>query len=253
MNGFLKQNGVNGVVVPAHVHPQELADVLKGLRSIQNLAGIIVTVPHKIAIMQLCDVLEDSALIAGAVNVIRRTPEGMLVGANYDGAGFVQSVRDRIGGVEGKSVYMLGAGGVARAIAFAFASAGVGRLAIHNRTEDKAAELAGAVQQHCPAVEVSLAGTRPEGFDVALNASTVGMGAGDAPPFSLDGLSRDCLVADVIMQPLITPLLAEAQRRGNPVCTGNGMLEHQLAAFSKFLGFLPLDSAAADASLKDLE
>jgi shikimate 5-dehydrogenase len=60
-------------------------------------------------------------------------------------------------------------------------------------------------------------------------------------------------VADVIMQPLITPLLAEAQRRGNPVCTGNGMLEHQLAAFSKFLGFLPLDGAAADASLKDLE
>jgi shikimate 5-dehydrogenase len=55
------------------------------------------------------------------------------------------------------------------------------------------------------------------------------------------------------MQPLITPLLAEAQRRGNPVCTGNGMLEHQLAAFSKFLGFLPLDGAVADASLKDLE
>lgn len=253
LNGFLHRHRVNGIVVPAHVHPEDLAGVVDGLRHIRSLAGIIVTVPHKIAIMQFCDGLDESARIAGAVNVIRRTAAGQLIGANYDGVGFVRSVIDRIGSVEGRSIYMFGAGGVGRAIAFAFAKAGVCRLAIHNRTAGKASDLAAAVQHAFPQVEVGVAGTRPENFDVALNASTVGLHREDGAPFALDGLSKDCLVADVIMQPLITPLLAEAQRRGNPVCTGEGMLEHQLESFARFLGFIPSDETTPARYTSNLE
>lgn len=237
MNGFFREQGIDGVVVPAHVRPQELAAAIQGLRHINSLAGLIVTVPHKIDIMALCDHHEESARIAGAANVVRRTPEGLWVAANFDGMGQVRAIIDHIGSVEGMSVYMAGAGGVARAIAFSLAGAGIARLAIHNRSEHKTLDLVRAVRQRYPDVDVQTAGTHPCGFDIALNATTVGMAPGDTAPFFIDGLGADCLVADVIMSPLMTPLLMEARARGLRICTGDGMLKHQLRAFAEFLGF----------------
>ncbi len=248
MNGFFRDHGIDAVVVPAHVAPQDLAAVLQGLRRIHSLAGLIVTVPHKIDILALCDHHEESARIAGATNVVRRTPEGLWVAANFDGMGFVQSLVDRVGPIQGKSVYMAGAGGVARAIAFSLADAGISRLAIHNRSEAKAAELARAVQRQYPGVAAGTTGTHPTDFDIALNATTVGLKPGDAEPFFIDGLRSDCLVADVIMQPLMTPLLAAARKRGLRICTGDGMLKHQLRAFAEFLGFTVTDGALAGAA-----
>ncbi len=70
------------------------------------------------------------------------------------------------------------------------------------------------------------------------------MGSTDSAPFFVDGLPEGCLVADVIMQPLITPLLAQAEGRGLPICTGDGMLENQLRTFAQFLGFAHTDEAA---------
>lgn len=249
MNEFLRGHDLDGVVVPAHVRPHDLASTLDGLRHVNNLAGLIVTVPHKIEIMSLCDHHEASARLAGATNVIRRTPDGAFVAANFDGMGFVRALQDSLGNVRGLSVYMAGAGGVARAIAFSLAEAGIVRLAIHNRSEAKAVELIKALRRQYPSLEVKTAGTHPVDFDIALNATTVGLKPGDAAPFFVDGLRVDCLVADVIMQPLITPLLAQARERGFRICTGDGMLKHQLQAFAEFLGFgMPPSASMATGS-----
>ena len=131
---------------------------------------------------------------------------------------------------------------------FSLADAGISQLAIHNRSEAKAAELARAVQRQYPGVAAGTTGTHPTDFDIALNATTVGLKPGDAEPFFIDGLRSDCLVADVIMQPLMTPLLAAARKRGLRICTGDGMLKHQLRAFAEFLGFTVTDGALAGAA-----
>lgn len=235
MNAHLSERGIDALMVPFHVTAHDLTEVMDALRKVRSIAGFVVTVPHKIAIMECCDDLDETARIAGAVNVIRRADDGALEGANYDGYGFVRSIRDKIGSVEGRSVYLYGAGGVARAIAASFASAGIDRLVICNRTEARAIELAEAIRQRFPGVMTSVGGPYPAAVDIAVNASSVGLRDEDPAPFSLADLSQDCLVADVIMQPLITRILAEAKGKGHPICTGDGMLEHQLAAFTRFL------------------
>ena len=97
-----------------------------------KLGAIIVTVPHKIAMVELCDALEPSARLMGAVNIVRRERDGKLLGANFDGAGLAMALESELGSLAGRHVHVAGAGGVARAIAFALAQAGVARLAIDN-------------------------------------------------------------------------------------------------------------------------
>jgi shikimate dehydrogenase len=71
--------------------------------------------------------------------------------------------------------------------------------------------------------------------DLVINATPVGMQAGDPLPFDLDDLAPNALVADVIMKPAVTRLLEEASRRGHPVCEGRHMLDGQIEALWTFL------------------
>jgi len=133
-------------------------------------------------------------------------------------------------------VHVAGAGGVARAIAFAVAQADAARLSIHNRSDDKAAALLDAVKQAFPNVATERAGTRPSACDIAINATSLGLKADDVLPFDVDALPPTAAVAEVVMNPLMTPLLVRAQARGLRIVKGNAMLEHQLAAWVRFLG-----------------
>ena len=140
-NAYLEQEGVDAVLVPAHVKPSDLEDVVSGFRKIKNLAGIIVTVPHKIAVVPMCDNLDELARFVGAVNFIHKDSAGRLIGANFDGSGFTNALEGSTGPVEGKAVFIAGAGGVARAIAFNLAKRGASEMRIHNRSEDKSRNL----------------------------------------------------------------------------------------------------------------
>ena len=235
-NEFLAARGVDAVVVPVHVGAQSLRTVVEAMRSMHNVRAIIVTVPHKIAIVALCDDLHPSARLMGAVNLVRREPDGRLVGGNFDGAGMVAALEAELGPIAGRSVHVAGAGGVARAIAFAVAQAGAARLSIHNRSDDKAAALLDAVKQAFPNVATERAGTRPSACDIAINATSLGLELDDALPFDVDALPPTAAVAEVVMNPLMTPLLVRAQARGLRIVKGNAMLEHQLAAWIRFLG-----------------
>ena len=81
VNQLLRQQGTDGVMVPVHVPPQHLADMTQALRQTRNFKGMVVTVPHKMAMLELCDDVEGYAAEIGAVNVVRREPDGRLVGA----------------------------------------------------------------------------------------------------------------------------------------------------------------------------
>lgn len=141
MNEHFARIGFDGVCVPFHARPDNLAEVVAGLRRLENLGGLIVTMPHKAAILALADDATPVARKIGAANVVRREADGRLVAHMLDGEGFVRGLRTNGVAPEGKSAYLAGAGGAANAIGFALVQAGVARLTIANRTPAKAEDL----------------------------------------------------------------------------------------------------------------
>jgi shikimate dehydrogenase len=236
-NAYLDAHPVDAVVVPLHVARDDLARVVGALRGVANLRAIVVTIPHKIAIVDLCDTLHESAQRVGAVNIVRRELNGRLTGANFDGIGFVAALESKVGLLAGRSVFMAGAGGVARAVAFELARSGAARLMLHNRSREKGEALLHDVARAFPATATAIVTATPPDCDIAINATSLGLHAHDPMPFSIEPLRSDAAVAEVVMQPLITPLLQAARARGLRTVTGDGMLTAQLPRWMDFLGF----------------
>lgn len=236
LNAVMRERGVDGVLVPFHVSAADLATFFGGARTLRNLGGLIVTVPHKSAALPLCDEASERARLIGAVNAVRREPDGRLVGEMFDGLGFVAGLRQA--GIEprGMRAYLAGAGGAASAIAFALAEAGVSRLTIANRTRARAEELGERLSRACPALPVEIGTPDPAGHDLVVNATSLGLREGDPLPLDGDALAPGMIVAEVIMQPETTPLLAAARARGCQVQYGGPMLSCQLALMADFLG-----------------
>ncbi|KQQ55668.1 shikimate dehydrogenase [Pseudomonas sp. Leaf127] len=216
------------VMVPFHVKTQDLAGVVEGLRSIQSLDGFIVTVPHKTAMLELCDSVSEAARLVGAVNAVRRGPDGLLHGDILDGAGFVSGLRQK--GIEParRSVYLAGAGGAGKAIAFALAEAGISSLTIYNRSAAKAQALIERLAGVFPDVAFTVGTDNPAGHDLLINSTSLGLAPGDSLPFDVSGLVPEQIVAEIIMQPAITPLLAAAMTKGCRIHDGLPMLLCQI-------------------------
>jgi shikimate dehydrogenase len=235
-NARFATNGIDAVLVPLHVPAAGLADLFRAVRSMKNLGGLIVTVPHKAAAAALCDEVSETARAIGAVNAIRREPDGRLVGEMFDGEGFLSGLRQE--GIEpsGLPVHLSGAGGAANAIAFSLAKAGVARLTISNRTRSKAEELASRVRKHHPGVDVRAGDADPTGHRLVVNATSLGLKEDDALPLQVDRLTPEMTVAEIIMIPERTRLLREAAGRGCRVHLGKHMLDTQVELMARFVG-----------------
>jgi shikimate dehydrogenase len=247
INRLLRERQIDAVMVPLHVGGDGLDAMVQGLRQLHNLAGFVVTVPHKTAMPALCDELTPAAARIGAVNVVRRTSEGRLIGGILDGDGFVAGLRSS--GIEprGRSVYLAGAGGAASAIAFALAQAGVTRLTIANRTHEKAVELIGRIALDFPDLALNAGTDDPSGHDLVVNGTSLGLFEGDTLPLDVELLSAAQTVAEIIMQPAETPLLIAARKKGCRVHFGEPMLSCQIDLMAAFMGALdgdkPVESA----------
>jgi shikimate dehydrogenase len=236
INHLLQACAFDGIMVPIHVRSEDLADMVQGLRRMNNLDGFVVTVPHKTAMPALCDELTPAAARIGAVNVVRRTADGRLVGGMLDGEGFVTGLRSA--GIEpaGRSAYLAGAGGAASAIAYALAQSGVARLTIANRTTAKAAELVARMKEDFPNLAIAVGNDDPSQHDLVVNGTSLGLREGDALPVDVDRLTPGQTVAEIIMQPAETPLLRAAAAKGCKVHFGAPMLASQLALMAEFMG-----------------
>ena len=229
----LQQRGFNAVLLPLHVGPQEVERLLAALWSTRNFAGLVVTVPHKQRVAALGTVvLAESARRAGAANVLRRGLQGWEAGL-LDGQGFVAGLRAAGFDARGRTARIVGAGGAASAIAFALADAGVRELGILDldraRSEALIAQLRRAGLRAVP-----WDGRDAAGADLLVNATPAGMQADDLLPVPPDALREGLWVAEVIMAPAITPLLALARERGCHVHEGRHMLERQIGLMVDF-------------------
>lgn len=237
INGLAERYGRDCVMVPCEVGASDLATVFAALRAMKSFDGAVVTMPHKLAAAELCDDLSVTARAAGGVNAIRRTPQGTLQGDIFDGQGFVAALRADGFDPAGKSVFLAGAGGAACAIAFALSQSGIQRLVIHNRSMDKARQLASMLALKFPESRVSVsAEPNPTSADLVVNATTLGRCPQDALPVDVRYLHERMRVADVVMSAEPTPLLQAARTRGCRTQAGQAMLEGQLPLIAAFLG-----------------
>jgi shikimate dehydrogenase len=236
-NAVFEARGIDAVLVPMEVAPAGFDALVRALKTLHNLDGLIVTMPHKQAVLAHLDRLGEAARRVGAANVVRREADGGWFGDMYDGPGFVGGLRAR--GIEpaGRRAYMLGCGGVARAIALALAEAGVARLQLHDLDAQRAAALVEALRAQYPSVACAAGAAEPPGFDLVVNATPLGMRAGDALPFDPSRLGPATAVADVTTKPEITPLLAAARARGGPGAPGRDMFEAQTALAERLFGW----------------
>jgi shikimate dehydrogenase len=194
-----------------------------------GIRGLSVTMPHKDAAAAAVDRMSLSAQALGAVNcVVNR--DGVLIGENTDGEGFVSSLRvDHDVEPSGMRCVVLGAGGAARSIILALADAGAAAVTVINRSPDpaaRAAALAGNRGQVGSVADIA-------GADLVVNATPIGMldGSDDRPRLPLDpaSISGGQVIADLIVHPIHTPLLQAAEAQGATAVPGLGMLVHQAA------------------------
>ena len=215
--------------------PDHLAPRLLSIRR-PGILGANVTVPHKESALGLMDETEELAGRIGAVNTIVNR-NGRLAGYNTDAPGFLRAlVQD--GGLDprGKRAFILGAGGAARAVAFALVGEGAAGITICNRTASRAEALAEAVRLESSAsspevrVEVAPWGADPGEPDLIVNSTSVGLRHGPTEGQCLldpSQISRGVLVCDLVYNPVETPLLAAARRAGARTLTGLPMLVYQ--------------------------
>ncbi len=207
----------------------------------EGYAGFNATMPHKTALVDLADELDEDAALYGAVNTVVLR-DGVVWGCNTDGRGFLQMLLEKGISPDGRTVTVLGAGGAARAIVLKLAQAGAKRIYVCNRTLEKAEALAREFPRQitaCPWDTRTLADCALFS-DLLVNATPMGM-TKVAAQFGtlsfLDALPKDAPVCDIIYSPPRTPLLAYAHDRGHETVNGLGMLIHQaLFALMAFTG-----------------
>jgi shikimate dehydrogenase len=223
--------------VPMGCKPEDYQGFLKLVFKLSNIHGALVTMPHKVTTVALMDELSVSAKVAGACNAIRPGAGGRLVGDMFDGEGFVRGVLRKGRVLNGARVLVVGNGGVGSAIAASLAKAGVTELALFDAYEPMMTGLAERLRANYPKLKVTTGSTDPAGYDVVVNATPLGMKAGDPLPMDVDRIAPSTFVGEVVMKQEITPFLAAVRARGCEFQIGTDMLFEQIPAYLEFFGF----------------
>ena len=229
-----EKHGRDAVCVPAHVAPADLSAWWDGTKRARNIDGLIVTVPHKFACAAFCDVLTERSAFLGAVNTLRRDAQGRWHGDMFDGLGYVRAMAENGCALEGKRAMLLGAGGAGSAIAHSLVLAGVRELAIHDPDDQRRQSLMDRLNGLGLGRVVS-SDADPTGFDIAINATPVGMKSSDPIPLDTTKIHRDMFIGCVITAPAVTPLIAAARAKGCKTATGADMFAQVRELMVQFL------------------
>jgi 3-dehydroquinate dehydratase/shikimate dehydrogenase len=217
-NAGFQARKIDAVYLPFLV--RDLKDFCNSTAAL-GMKGFSVTLPHKEAILRYLDACDELAAFIGAVNTVSVRGSGKLFGYNTDYVGVLRALERRMP-LRGSRVLILGAGGVARAVAFALSRAGAS-VGICARRPARAVALArvaggeGIARKHL----------RTEFFDAIVNATPVGMypAAGQSP---LEARELNCrLLFDTIYRPRATKLMQLAARRGIETVSGVEMFVAQ--------------------------
>ncbi|MCW8842811.1 MAG: shikimate dehydrogenase [Rhodobacteraceae bacterium] len=239
---WLREHSIDGYYIPMNVAPEDLGLVVRTMPKM-GYVGANITIPHKETVMEFVDVLTDRAKAIGAVNTLVFSKEDTIVGDNTDGYGFIENLRQGAPDWDAKDgpVMVLGAGGAARSIVFSLLEAGSPKVLISNRTRARAEVFRADFGEKIEIVDWEAAGEGLGDVATLVNTTSLGM-VGHAPlEISLDALSSDATVTDIVYNPLETDLLRAARDKGCVTVDGLGMLLHQaVPGFEAWFGERPL-------------
>lgn len=236
-NPYFDSIGLDAAVVPMGVKAADFAAALPVIFNMSNIHGALITMPHKVSVVDFLDVKSPAVEIAGACNAVLRRSDGSLSGDMFDGEGFLRGLLRKGRAVRGRSALVIGSGGVGSAIAAALSSAGLARIGLHDVNPASADGLASRLARHFPDLTITIGSTDAAGYDIIVNATPLGMNADDPLPLDVTRIAPAAFVGEVVMKREITAFLAAAAQRGCQTQVGVDMLFEQIPAYLEFFGF----------------
>lgn len=236
-NPYFEKAGIDAVVMPMGIQADHYPGFLRELFNVTNFHGALVTMPHKVTTVGLADEVSTTAQIAGSANALLKRSDGTLLADMFDGEGFVRGVLRKGRRLAGASALVVGCGGVGSAIAASLAGAGVSQLGLFDAYSASADGLADRLSKHYPELQVRTGSTDPDGYEIVVNATPLGMNEGDPLPLDMSRVAPGTFVGEVVMKQAITPFLAAAQAQGCETQVGTDMLFEQIPAYLEFFGF----------------
>jgi shikimate dehydrogenase len=234
-NAAFNHLGLDFVFLAFRVKAAELESAMRGMRGL-GIHGLNVTMPHKNAVVKYLDEGDATVKSLGSVNTILNE-DGRLLGFNTDGVGALKALRENGVNPDGKKLLLLGAGGAAKAIAYALAKE-VGELCVLNRASEKAKELSEGLSRTFSnrkivgdALSSSAIQRNLQDSDILINATSVGMHPNIRQSLvAPQWLKPDLCVMDIVYSPVETKLVKDAKAAGAHVISGVEMLLYQGAA-----------------------
>lgn len=214
--------GIDAAYLAFDVLPDALGSAITGVRSL-GLSQIAVSIPHKVAVIEYLDEIDEQARRIGAVNTVT-VRDGRLLGSNTDWIGANRALQTGLEDLAGKRAVVLGAGGGARAVVYGLIEAGA-TVHVLNRTVERAEDLAKELGADGAGPLTHLAELP---HDILVNTTSVGLRTRETP-VPAKHLRADSVVMDIVYDPEETQLLADARERGARPIAGKWMLVYQAA------------------------
>lgn len=234
-NRYFAEHGIDAVMIAMDVPGDQVKAHFEHMRTIPNFAGCIATIPHKQAAADCMDEMSQRAEDLAAVNVVR-VENGRLIGDMVDGLGFMVAAKAKGLDMRVRRAAIIGGGMTGAAIALAIAEAGAAEIVIKEIRTERHGFLEHLLRKNCPHIKISFELTSLDGFDIAVNATPVGMNDDPNVPFPTDTLTSRTLVADVVTNPQVTPWLAAGLKKGCKVQYGVEMADGQFGLMGRHMG-----------------
>lgn len=233
-NSAFSELGLNSVYVAFDIEPENIGEATNAIRAM-GIKGINITIPHKQTIIPFLDEVSPDATLTGAVNTVKNE-EGKLLGFNTDVGGFLRAIREDLDfSPEDNTLFLIGAGGAARAVLSAFCMNGGAIVYIADILKDKAIELADQFKSNFENIKIETIAMEDKDIvsekfseaDILVNASPAGMDGVGSHDIPLASLKKSAVVYDLVYKPQNTKLLTDARELGHKASGGLTMLLYQ--------------------------
>ena len=232
-NFWIKNNNINATYEKKKLDNNELEKLFLEIRE-EKIAGINITVPFKKSVIPFIDLLSDEANQTQSVNTVY-LKNNKIIGHNTDIDGFKLGIKNSNFKVEGKKIFILGAGGVVPSIISALKKMNVSQIILSNRTKEKAENLKGLFED----LKIVDWGEVPT-FDMIINATSLGLNINDKINLDFSKIEKGKFFYDVIYNPSLTSFLKQGKRLGHKIENGKKMFIYQAyLAFKIWHGIYP--------------
>jgi shikimate dehydrogenase len=242
-NAVFERFDIDAVLLPMQVPRRDFAVFFASAFLARNVRGMLIAPPHKPLVLDLLDGCGLIGRVAGSVNVVRRMDDGQLEGDLFDGEGLIGALDHYRIPFRGKRVLILGAGVSAAAAGVALIEGGEGgsdgaaHVALFDTSAGKAAGVAAKLDAFFDADVTAVDSNAPEGYDLVINATPLGLNEGDALPVDVARMDRHAAVFDILLRGQPTPLVQAARARGLNAQAGFEMLIQQMPHYLRYFGY----------------